>query len=152
MLTITHKRARFTLKPENVQETRELLALIDKTDGQKGAKLKRPKADAKHDSMKREYPAFYAGMETGEYLNKFHELNERKMLSGLAFTFANRAAPMLDASAPEVLEELDPDYVFTAKPQKATVVSLKATIQRAVTMLESADQAGAIELLKGAVK
>jgi hypothetical protein len=118
MITISHDRARLTLKPEKVEGARTLLALIDKTDGQKGAKRVREKGNPAYDSNKRDYPAFYAGVTTADYIANYHAFNERKKLLKLEFTFADRAAPILDATIEEVLEEPDPDYVFVAPVAK----------------------------------
>jgi hypothetical protein len=47
---------------------------------------------------------------------------------------------MLDATQPEVLEELDPDYEYTpTKAKKATVASLKAVIAQALESLKQGD-------------
>jgi hypothetical protein len=102
MITFTHETTRFTVKPENAQEYRKLAA--------KPPAIKR-KIDAKHNSMRRDYPEFYAGMETGDYLSRYASLNNRLLLSAWEFDYADRAAPTLDATQPEVLEELDADYV-----------------------------------------
>jgi hypothetical protein len=102
MITFTHETTRFTVKPENAQKYRKLAA--------KPPAIKR-KIDAKHNSMKRDYPEFYVGMETGDYLSRYASLNNRLLLSAWKFDYADRAAPMLDATQPEVLEELDADYV-----------------------------------------
>jgi len=110
MITITHNRATFTVKPENAEQTRELLALIDKSKGRKGAKLTRPKGQAKHDSSKRSYPVFQPGMTTAEYVSQYTSLNcylfvgayaEDKILT---YTHADRPAAMLDPTQPEVEE------------------------------------------------
>lgn len=110
MITITHNRATFTVKPENAEPTRELLALIDKSKGRKGAKLTRDKGQAKHDGSKRSYPAFYAGMSTADYIRQYTNLNcylfvgayaEDKILS---YIHADRPAAMYDPSIPEVEE------------------------------------------------
>jgi len=119
MITISHERARLTLKPEKAEGARTLLALIDKTDGQKGAKMVREKGNSAYDSNKRDYPAFYAGVTTADHVANYHELNKRKGLLKLEFTFADRAAPMLDATIEEIQEEPDPDYVFVAPVAKA---------------------------------
>jgi len=119
MITISHNRARITLKPEKAEGARTLLALIDKTEGQKGAKMVREKGNSADDSNKRNYPGFYAGLATGYYVANYHKLNEHKGLSKLEFTFADRAAPMLDATIEEIREEPDPDYVFVAPVAKA---------------------------------
>jgi hypothetical protein len=122
MITFTHDTTRYTVKPENAQAIRALAA--------KPPKLK-IKIDAKHNSMKRDYPEFYAGMETGEYLSRYASLNNRLLLSPWKFEHADRPAPMLDAAAPEVLEEENPDYVPEApKARKLTATAqLKARIE-----------------------
>lgn len=133
MITFTHATTRYTVKPENAQAYRKLAA--------KPPKIK-CKVDAKNDSMKRGYPEFYAGMTTGDYVSQYASLNSRLLLKGEGFTFADRAAPMLDAAQPEVLEELDPDYsppAWTPSPKKQTVASLKATIAQALEMLQAGD-------------
>jgi hypothetical protein len=105
MITITHNRATFTVKPENAEPTRELLALIDKSKGRKGAKLPRPRKEAKFDSMKRQYPPFYPGMTTAEYVSDYMGRNGHVHLAPVDYTHADRPAPMLDPSIPEVMEE-----------------------------------------------
>jgi hypothetical protein len=110
MITITHNRATFTVKPENAEPTRELLALIDKSKGRKGAKLTRPKGQAKHDSSKRSYPVFAPGMTTAEYIRQYTSLNRYLFVGAhaedkiLAYVHADRPAAMLDPSTPEVVE------------------------------------------------
>jgi hypothetical protein len=64
---------------------------------------------------------------------------------------------MLDAAQPEVMEELDADYVYTpTKAKKQTVASLKAAIVRAIQMLEISDRPGAnadiVEFLEEALQ
>lgn len=112
MLTLTYKTTRITCTEANAPKYRTII------DADKPIKFKRP-IDRKHDSMRREYPAFYPGMETAEYLSRYADLNERLHLSAWNFDHVERAAPMLDPTAPEVLEEPDADYVPTVK-QKIT--------------------------------
>jgi len=134
MITFTHDTTRFTVKPENAQEYRRLAA--------KPPTIKR-KVDRNHDAMRRDYPGFYAGMTTAEYVNQYAGLNSRLLLTGTDFIFSDRAAPMLDPSIPEVLEELDPDYVpeflSTPKPKKQTVADLRRIIQSALDLLQAGD-------------
>jgi hypothetical protein len=66
--------------------------------------------------MRRDYPEFYAGMTTDEYISIFAGLNSRLLLKPWSFTHAARVAPVLDPTTPEVVEELDPDY--TPPPPK----------------------------------
>ena len=105
MITITHGRATFTVKPEHAEPTRELLALIDKSKGRKGRKLPKDKGQAKHDSTKRFYPVFTPGMSTAEYVKLYALQNDRLQLAKVNYEHADRPAPMLDPTIPEVVEE-----------------------------------------------
>lgn len=111
MITITHGRAAFSVLPENAEPTRELLALIDKSKGAKGRKFKKSTpAKREHDSSKRSYPAFYAGMSTADYISAYVSLNRYLFVGNstdkiLTYEHADRPAPMLDASQPEVQHE-----------------------------------------------
>ena len=108
MITITHGKSTFTVKPENAEQTRELLALIDKSKGRKGRKLPKDKGQAKHDGSKRSYPTFYDGMTTAEYIRQYTGLNRYIFVGAyaedkiLSYTHADRPAPMLDPSIPEI--------------------------------------------------
>jgi hypothetical protein len=103
MITINHNRATFTVKPEHAEPTRELLALIDKSKGRKGRKLPKDKGQAKHDSSKRHFPAFTAGMSTSDYVAKYAAINGHLHLAKVDYTHADRPAAMLDPSIPEVV-------------------------------------------------
>lgn len=60
---------------------------------------------------------------------------------------------MLDATQPEVIEELDPDYVYTpTKVKKQTVATLKVTITQALALLHAGDVDTAQCVLSEAVK
>ena len=105
MIIIKHGRATFTLRPENAEPTRELLAKIDKG---RRIKLDRPKGEAKHDSSKRDYPRFNPKcMLTSDYVTAYTALNHTRLhLMPCAFTPAlNRTPAGLDPATPEVLEE-----------------------------------------------
>lgn len=146
MIEFTHATTRYTVKPENAQEYRKLAA--------KPPALKR-KVDRNHDAMRRDYPKFYAGMTTADYVSQYAGLNSRLLLKGPDFVFTDRAAPMLDATQPEVLEELDANYVppvWTPSPKKATVASLKATIAQALNLLQVGDIDTAQCVLNEAIK
>jgi hypothetical protein len=113
MINITHNRATFTVQPQNAEPTRELLALIDKSKGRKGRKLPKGKPiKREHDSGKRHYPTFYDGMTTAEYIRQYTNLNSYLFVGDyaedkiLSYTHADRPAPMLDPSIPEVMELL----------------------------------------------
>jgi hypothetical protein len=96
MITITHGKATFTVKPEHAEPTRELLALIDKTKGRKGRKLK------KSTPARRQYPAFTPGMRTADYVRQYAALN--KPMVPVTYIHADRPAPILDPAQPEVEE------------------------------------------------
>jgi hypothetical protein len=79
-------------------------------------------------------------MTTADYVGQYASLKSRLLLKGEGFTFTDRAAPMLDATQPEVMEELDPDYEYTpTKAKKATVASLKSAIAQAIETLKQGD-------------
>jgi hypothetical protein len=105
MITITHGRATLTVKPENTQGVYDLLALIDKSKGRKGRKLPKDKGQAKHDSSKRYFPTFAAGMSTADYVARYAALNGHLNLAKVKYTHADRPAPMLDPTQPEVICE-----------------------------------------------
>jgi hypothetical protein len=110
MITIQHARATLTVKPENAQSTHDLLALIDKTKGKRGAKLARDKGQDKHDSRKRAFPHFNpACMLTSDYVTAYVALNHARLhLVPLKIEpTVNRTPPELDPSTFEVLEEVD---------------------------------------------
>jgi len=127
MIEFTHETTRYKVKPENAQAVRNLAA--------KPPKIK-IKVDAKHSSMKRDYPEFYAGMTTEDYLSQYASLNNRLLLSPWKYNFDLRAAPMLDATQPEVWEEVDADYTEPVKTKKLTA---KQAMTQALTALEKGD-------------
>jgi hypothetical protein len=105
MITIKHGRATFTLRPENAEPARELLARIDKG---KRIKLYRPKGQAKHDSSKRDYPRFNPDcMLTSDYITAYIALNHSRLhLVPCAIKPAlNRTPAGLDPAVPEIFEE-----------------------------------------------
>ena len=106
MITLTHKTATFTLLAENAEPTRALLAVIDKSKGRKGPKLARPKGNPKHDSSKRDYPKFNpACMLTSDYVRRYAALNTPMV--PVTYEHADRPAPQIDPTIPEVTEEHD---------------------------------------------
>jgi hypothetical protein len=134
MIEFTHATTRYTVKPENAQEYRRLAA--------KPPAIKR-NASAKGDGLRRGYPQFYAGMTTAEYVSQFQSQFDKHHPIKHDCPNYHAPAPMLDPSIPEVLEELDPDYVpqalSTAKPKKQTVADLRRSIQSALDLLQAGD-------------
>jgi hypothetical protein len=127
MITFEHHGITVKCKPENAADYRRLM--------DKPPKIK-IKIDRKHDSMRRDFPEFYAGMETADYVSRYASLNNRLLLSAWKFDHADRLAPMYDGAFPEVLEEIDADYVPTAKPRKITP---KQAIVQALDALKAGD-------------
>jgi hypothetical protein len=79
-------------------------------------------------------------MTTDDYVSRFNGLNSRLLLTPWNYDNVSGVAPMLDPSIPEVLEELDPDYIYTpTKAKKQTVASLKAAIAQALEALKQGD-------------
>ena len=112
MITFEHHGITVKCKPENAMKYR---AAMDKPP-----KIK-VKVDRRFDCMRRHYPKFYVGMTTtADYVREYESINNHQHLIALEYMHADRLAPTLDAAAPEVLEELDPDYVPTAKARKIT--------------------------------
>ncbi len=123
MITFEHHGIKVKCKPENAAKYR---AAMDKP----------PKA--KTASEKRDYPKFQAGKTTtADYLRDYAGFNARLLLSGFTFTHADRLAPMLDATAPEVLEELDTDWV--PLPPKTRKITPKQAIIQALDALKAGD-------------
>jgi hypothetical protein len=122
MITFEHHGITVKCKPENAMQYR---AAMDKP----------PKA--KTVSEKRGYPIFKQGMSTADYVSQFN-----RQFDGSQHKVAHdcpnyyNPAPILDASVPEVWEELDPDYVPTAKARKITP---KQAIVQALDALKAGD-------------
>jgi hypothetical protein len=128
MITFEHHGITVKCKPENAMQYR---AAMDKPP-----KIK-VKIDRRFDSMRRHYPKFYAGLTTtADYVREYASINDHQKLIALEYTHADRLAPMLDATTPEVLEELDPDWVPTAKARKITP---KQAIVQALDALKAGD-------------
>ena len=127
MIEFTHETTRYKVRPENAQAIRALAA--------KPPKIKN-KVDRKHDATRRDYPIFEAGMTTEDYLKCYAALNSRLLLSSWAYNYDLRAAPMLDATQPEVWEEVDADYI---EPVKAKKLTAKQAMAQALKALEKGD-------------
>jgi hypothetical protein len=126
MIEFTHENTRYKVKPENAQKIRALAV--------KPPKIK-IKVDRRFDCMRRHYPKFYAGMTTtADYLSEYASINEHQKLTALMFTHAARLAPMLDPTQPEVVEEVDADYIAPVKKLTA-----KQALTQALKALEKGD-------------
>jgi hypothetical protein len=105
MITIKHGRSTFTVRPENAETTRELLARIDKG---RRIKLDRPKGIDKHNSVKRDYPRFNPDcMLTSDYITAYIALNYGRLhlVPCTIEPALNRTPAGLDPAIPEVFAE-----------------------------------------------
>jgi hypothetical protein len=123
MITFEHHGITVKCKPENAAAYR---AAMDKP----------PKAKAVNE--KRDYPKWSPAMTTADYLQAYIRLNDRRRMLECGHTCANydQAPTMYDGSTPEVLEELDADYVPTIKARKITP---KQAIVQALDALKAGD-------------
>jgi hypothetical protein len=136
MITFEYKHTRIKCKPENAMQYR---AAIDKPS--------KPRAV----SEKRDYPKWNPNMSASEYVRAYIRLNERRKMLDCGHTCANYygTPTMYDGSTPEVLEELDPDWVPTAKTRKITA---KQAIVQALDALKAGDVDTAQCILSEALK
>ena len=130
MIEFTHKTAQYRVKPENAHAYR---AALDKP--------KKHKIEALSSvNLRRDYPVFEPGMKTADYLALYGALNSRLLLTTLEYTHADRVAPMLDATQPEALEELNTDYTPPLpKPKKRKGAEVMEVIQSALNLLRAGD-------------
>lgn len=107
MITFEHHGITVKCKPENAMQYR---AAMDKP----------PKAKAV--SEKRDYPKWTPTMSAAEYVRAYIKVNDRRRMIDCAHGCVNYhgTASLYDALVPEVLEELDFDYVPTVKARKIT--------------------------------
>jgi hypothetical protein len=136
MIEFVHAGVKVKCKPERAMQYR---AAIDKP------------AKAKTVSEKRDYPKWNPTMTTGDYLRAYIRLNERRRMIDCDHTCANigQVPAMYDGAAPEVLEELDLDWVPTAKPRKLTA---KQAVVQALDALKAGDVDMAQCILSEALK
>lgn len=136
MIEFTHHGIAVKCKPENAMQYR---VAMDKP------------SKAKAVSEKRDYPKWSPAMTTADYLQAYIRLNDRRRMLECGHTCANYhdTPAMYDGSAPEVLEELDPDWAPTAKARKITP---KQAIVQALDALKAGDTDTAQCILEEALK
>jgi len=130
MITLHNQTTRYTIKPENAQAYRAII------DSGKPPKLK-IKIDRSHDATRRDYPLFKPGMTTADYVSHYAGLNSRLLLTEINFSHTDRAAPMLDLSIPEALEEIDPNFFpIKRRPPRSTPAQIRAVALELIQTLE----------------
>jgi len=137
MTEFTYETTRYKVKPENAQRIR--------------ADLAKPKKYTciAHKAVKRGFPVFVAGMSTADYVRQFNGQFEGVYVK-LAHDCPNydRPAPMLDATQPEVWEEVDEHYIPTIEDIKP---AKKLTTRAALVALIEACEEGDPERIAAAV-
>ena len=112
MITIKHNSTTYTVTEANAAKVRAIL------DSGKFPKIKSPQSTP----VRRDYPAFVPGMSTAEYVRQFNRQFEGAQVKVQHdCPRYHMPAPMIDATIPEVVEEIDPDWV-----QPVTQVKRKA--------------------------
>ena len=125
MITFEHQGITVKCKPENAAEYRRLMDKPPKP---------RPVAE------KRDYPKWNPTMSTSDYLHAYIQLNERRKMipcDHVLTCSAFKVPTMYDSAAPEVLEELDPDWVPPVP--KARKITAKQAIVQALDALKAGD-------------
>ena len=98
MITMKFNTTTLTVQEANAAKYRKII------DSGKIPKIKRP-LDNKHSATRRDYPVFHSGRGTKDYLDQYAALNQRLHLAPIDFVHADRAAPELDYTQPEAIEE-----------------------------------------------
>lgn len=128
MITIKHENTQYTVTEANAPKYRAIF------DSGKWPKVKSPQ----NTPIKRDYPAFMPGMSTSDYVAMFNRMNDRVFLRDISHGCANyyKPAPMLDPTFPEVVQELDPDYIEPVKQAKIKAPSAAQYRRACVQALE----------------
>jgi hypothetical protein len=137
MITFEHHGITVKCKPERAMQYR---AAMDKP----------PKA--KMVNEKRDYPKWQPNMSTADYLRAYIRLNDRRRMIECGHACANYDAvpAMYDGATPEVLEEIDADWVPPAP--KARKITAKQAIVQALDALKTGDIDTAQCILSEALK
>ena len=145
MITLHNQTTRYTVQPANAQAYRKI---IDSGKLSTGNKVS-PSFEAK----RRNYPGYGSQMTTGDYIKAYERFNEHLKLYPLDIVpNVDRVPPTLDATYPEVIEEIDPDYMppvkATRKPSASKQLeATKAAIHRALCALALSDISKAEKIL-----
>lgn len=128
LIEFVHNDIKVKCKPENALKYKQLMD-------------KPPKP--RQVPERRAYPQWMVGMTTGDYIQAYRRLNDGKRMIECNHVCANlwSVPTMYDSALPEVLEEIDPDYVETvkAKPKAVTSAQLKAALKSLIEAIEEGD-------------
>ena len=129
MIEFVHHGINVKCKPENALKYKQLMD-------------KPPKP--RQVPERRSYPQWNPTMTTEDYLRAYIRMNENKRMiecNHEVRSSAFKVPTMYDLSSPEVLEEVDPDYVETSKvkPKTVTNAQLKQALKSLIEAIEQGD-------------
>ena len=129
MIEFVHNGINVKCKPENALKYKQAMD-------------KPPKTRAV--TERRGYPQWNPTMTTDDYLRAYIRMNENKRMiecNHVVMCSAFKVPSMYDLSSPEVLEELDPDYVETVKVKAKPVTNaqLKAALKTLIEAIFEGD-------------
>lgn len=129
MIEFVHHGIKIKCKPENALKYKQLMD-------------KPPKP--RQVTERRGYPQWNPTMTTEAYLRAYIRNNENKRMIECGHSCVNlwSVPTMYDLSSPEVLEELDPDYIeapVKAKPKAVTNAQLKQALKSLIEAIFEGD-------------
>lgn len=129
MIEFVHNGINVKCKPENALKYKQLMDKPPKT---------------RQVTERRGYPQWNPTMTTEDYLRAYIRLNENKRMIECGHVCANfsNIPSMYDLSSPEVLEELDADYVeapVKVKAKPVTNAQLKAALKALIEAVFEGD-------------
>ena len=129
LIEFVHHGIKIRCKPENALKYKQLMD-------------KPPKP--RQVPERRSYPQWNPTMTTEDYLRAYIRMNENKRMIECkheVMSSAFKVPSMYDLSIPEVLEEIDPDYVETvkAKPKAVTNAQLKQALKSLIDAIFEGD-------------
>ena len=128
LIEFVHHGIKIRCKPENALKYKQLMD-------------KPPKP--RQVPERRSYPQWNPTMTTEDYLRAYIRMNENKRMIECNHVSANlwSVPTMYDSALPEVLEEIDPDYVETvkAKPKAVTSAQLKQALKSLIEAIFEGD-------------
>jgi hypothetical protein len=130
MIEFVHNGINVKCKPENALKYKQAMDKPPKT---------------RTITERRGYPQWNPTMTTEDYLRAYVRLNENKRMiecNHVVMCSAFKVPTMYDLSSPEVLEELDPDYVeapVKVKAKPVTSAQLKAALKSLIDAIFEGD-------------
>jgi hypothetical protein len=129
MIEFVHNDIKVKCKPENALKYKQLMDKPPKT---------------RQVPERRSYPQWNPTMTTEDYLRAYIRMNDNKRMIECkheVMSSAFKVPSMYDLSSPEVLEEVDPDYVeaVKVKAKPVTNAQLKAALKTLIEAIFEGD-------------